>query len=513
VEIKFISLTLQNYKAHRDLEVKFGDVTKITGGNEKGKSTIPESLCWLLYGVNMYGGKIDSKSSENPTPITYEADETLVQLLFTFDGKNKLIGKAIENKKVVYYIDEVPKKAKEFDELVLQLFGERDLFMSLYIPTYFSGLHPDRQREMFLKYVPNPARKDVLKCLSKPQADVLELNLKKYSKIEDLMKFHKDNKNKKDTAHKKAQGNTETYQKLLDELPVVNVPIESLKVELAQIDKKVKELEIELDTASEKNYGYNKIQSQISATQDQIDMSKERWPSLKNEVIVDTCRTCKRPLDDGSVAAVQSDKERRIVEYKENHTNLLTQRELLKEQLAKLEFIDVKELREQIKEIDEKGQPLRMALQSYSQFERLQEQVAAANVNESEILKSLNDSIFVLDSIKAFNAKSAELQAEKVQALFTTISVRLYKQNIGDGELTPHFEIERDRIPYRTLSHSGKIKAGLELRDVLSQQSELVVPCLVDDAESITSFKQPNGQLITSSVVAGQELKIEAVSE
>ncbi|MDT2237466.1 hypothetical protein P7H19_15965 [Paenibacillus larvae] len=38
MEIKFKTLTLHNFKSHRDLTVEFGDLTKITGENTKGKS-------------------------------------------------------------------------------------------------------------------------------------------------------------------------------------------------------------------------------------------------------------------------------------------------------------------------------------------------------------------------------------------------------------------------------------------------------------------------------------------
>jgi hypothetical protein len=505
VEIKFISLVLQNFKSHRDLTVEFGDTTQITGDNAKGKSTIPESPCWLLYGTDAFGSKMD------PTPLTYAADETLVQLLLSVDGKQLLLGRGLKKGKTSYYINEVPSKATEFNEIVEQLF-DKDLFLSLYNPSYFFTLKWDKQREMLLKYVSAPANKEVLKHLPELQSERLGELLKKHN-LADIEKIHRDNKNKKDKEYIAAQSRTKTLQEQLEQLPSVNVPVESLKAELAQIDKKTRELESDLDAAFEKNQAFNKVQSQILNIQEQIEMSKERWPLLKNEPIEDTCRTCKRPLDEESVEAVKADKAKRMAEYKENHNNLLTKRELLKEELAKLKYIDVTELRERIRENDEKGHPLRMALQSYSQFDKLQEQVNEAKEKEKEILQSLNDSIFVLDSIKAFNAKSAELQAEKVQALFTTLSIRLFKVNKTDGEIKPDFEIEKDEKPYRTLSLSEGIRAGLELRDVLSQQSELIVPCFVDNSESITSFKQPNGQLIISRVVADQELKIEVESE
>jgi hypothetical protein len=503
--IKFESLTLQNYKSHRDLEIQFGDVTRISGENAMGKSSIPEAVTFTVYGTDAFGGRLD------PTPLTYAADETLVQLLLSVDGKQLLLGRGLKKGKASYYINEVPSKATEFNEIVDQLF-DKDLFFSLFNPSYFFSLKWDKQREMLLKYVSAPANKEVLKHLPNLQAETLGTLLKKHS-LTDIEKIHRDNKKKQDKEYIAAQSRTKTLQEQVEQLPSVNVPIESLKAEIAQIERETKEIEKVIDSAADNIRTYNGTQSKLRGLQDQIEFSKERWPSLKNEAIEDTCRTCKRPLDEESVATVKADKESRVAQYKANHSELIKQRDEVKAQLAELEYIDVSEQIVKVRELEDKRQPLINALRSVDQYVQQQSQVVAAKENEKAILKSLNDSIFVLDSIKAFNAKSAELQAEKVQALFTTLSIRLFKVNKTDGEIKPDFEIEKDEKPYRTLSLSEGIRAGLELRDVLSQQSELITPCFVDNAESITSINQPNGQLIISRVVAGQELKIEAVSE
>jgi len=505
VEIKFISLTLQNYKSHRDLSVNFAEETGISGDNEKGKSTTVEPPCWLLYGTDAFGNKVD------PTPLTYAAEETLVQLLLTHDGKQLLLGRGLKKSKTTYYINEVPSKATEFNEIVEQLF-DKDVFLSLYNPLYFFSLKWDKQRELLLKYVPVPANKEVLKKLPELQVETLGALLKKYS-LTDIEKIHKDNKNVKSKKHIAAQSRTKTLQEQLENIPSVNAPTESLKAELAQYDRQIKEIEKVTDSAGNKNRIYNTTQSKLRGLQDQIEFSKERWPALKNEVIEDTCRTCKRLLDDESVEAVKADKDSRIDQYKATHNNLIKQRDEVKAQLAELEYIDVTEQIEKVRDLETKRQSLQNALRSLDQYDQLQAQVAAAEESETEILKSLNDSIFVLDSIKAFNAKSAELQAEKVQALFETLSVRLYKQNKGDGEYKLDFEIERYGKPHRAFSRSEEIRAGLELREVLSKQSELIAPVVIDNHESITFYKKPTGQLITLTVVAGQELKIESNSE
>lgn len=503
--IKFIFLNLKNYKSHQDLQVNFGEVTEIAGDNAKGKSSIPESISYLFYGTDAFGNKLD------PFPLTYAADETLVQLLLSTDGKQLLLGRSLKKGKTSYYINEVPSKATEFNQIVEHLF-DKDIFLSLFNPLYFFTLKWDKQREMLLKYVSAPANKEVFKKLPDLQAETLGTLLKKHN-LQDIEKIHRDNKNKKDKEYIAAQSRTRTLKEQAENLPSVNVPVDSLKVEIVQYDRAIKEIEKVIDAAGETNRNYNLTQSKLRGLQDRIEMSKERWPSLKNEVIEDSCRTCKRPLDDESVEAVKADKESRIEQYKDNHNSLIKQRDEVKTQLAEMEYVDVSEQIERVREIEEKRQPLLYALQNADRFEQLQKQVEDAIVSETETLKSLNDSIFVLDSIKSFNAKSAELQAEKVQALFTTLSIRLFKVNKGDGEIKPDFEIEMNGKPYRTLSLSESIRAGLELRDVLSQQSELIVPCFVDNSESITRFKQPNGQLIMCKVVADQELKIEAVNE
>jgi hypothetical protein len=501
VLIKFIRLDLKNYKCHRDLTVEFGDTTQITADNARGKTSILESISWLFYSTDALGSKLD------PKPLTYVADETLAQLLLDVDGKQVLLGRGQKKDKAEFYINEVPSKATEFNDLVSQLF-DKDLFFSLFNPDYFFTLKWDKQRSMLLQYVTAPASKEVLKHLPDLQSDKLGQLLKKHS-LGDIESIHRDNKNKKDKEYIAAQSRTKTLQEQLNQLPMVNIPVDSIKAEIAQFERQIKEIESITDLASEKNRNYNTTQSRLRVLQDQIEKSKEKWPLLKNEVIEDSCRTCKRLLDEESVGVVKADKESRIEQYKASHNKLVKQRDEAKSQLTEMEYIDVSEQIEKVRKLTDQRQELLIAYSSISTFGKLQDEIEAAKLSENDILKSLNDSIFVLDSIKAFRAKEAELQAEKVQALFTTLSIRLFKQNKGDGEFKPDFEIQMDGKDYQKLSLSEGIRAGLELRDVLSLQSGVIVPCFIDNAESITSFKQPNGQLITSRVVAGQELKIE----
>ncbi|MFD1335769.1 AAA family ATPase [Oceanobacillus iheyensis] len=499
MQINFKELSLKNFKSHQDLTVNFGEVTKITGDNAKGKSSIFEAITWLLYGIDTVGSKLD------PTPITYEHDETLVSLLLNVDGKELLLGRELNANKAKYYINEVPSKATEFNEILGELF-EKVLFMSLFNPDYFFTLKWTEQREMILQYVTAPSNKEVLKVLPEAQSNKLADLIKKHS-LDDLEKLHKDNKNKKNKEHIAAQSRTKTLKEQLEDYEHL-VPLPSLRTELNIFKKKRDEAEKVIEESWENNSEINKLQSQIKRLMYERDHMQEHWKILKNEEIEDHCRTCKQPLKDDSVKAVEEDKQNRMADFKEQYNQVVTQRKELEEELKSLEYIDVSEQQAIARENQEKINPLEVEINKHNQLESIQEMIKEAEKTEGEVLQSLNESIFILDSIKDFRAKEAELQAEKVQALLTTLSINLFDE-LKNGEIKPTFEIEMDGKGYKKLSLSESIRAGLELREVLSEQSNIIAPVFVDNAESITKFKEPSGQLIISRVVANKELKIE----
>ncbi|PJN91015.1 AAA family ATPase [Bacillus sp. mrc49] len=499
MQVIFRSMTLVNFKSHRDITVNFGEQTDITGENAEGKSTVCEIPSYVFYGTDALGSKLD------PTPITYEVNETKVSLLLEVDGKELMLGRSLKKNKTTYYVNDVPSKAGEFNEVVEKLF-DKDLFLSLYNPNYFPSMHWEKQRSMLLQYVPSPVNKDVLKHMPDEQSKCLSALLKKHS-LEDIKKIHAENKTSLDKKYIAAQSRTKTLKEQLDQI-APTVAIDSLKVEEGQLLKQIKEIEKITDSAGDTNRKINNLNTRIRYMLTERDQMKEDFQRLKDEEIQGSCRVCKQPLKDESLESAEMEKQERIKRFKENYNAQVIQRKELEEELSKLEYIDVSEQIEKVRELERQRDPMLQEIRNHGQYEQLNNQVNQAQADENETLQFLNESIFILDSVKAFKAKEAELQGEKVQALFETLSVRLFEEQ-RNGELKNTFEIELDKKPYRKLSTAEGIRAGLELRDVLSRQSDLITPVFVDNAESITSFKQPVGQLIVSRVVAGQKLKIE----
>ena len=504
MKIEFMELLLENIKSHRNITVNFGERTDITVDNGKGKTTIPQAIAFVLYNIDAYGNKID------PTPVNYESDITQATLLLKVDGKELKLSRSLKKGKNQCYVNEVPTPAKKYSSMIDGIF-DKHLFLSLYNPSYFFTMHWEDQRAMLLQYISSPLKKVVLKHLAEEQSKHLEPLLKKYS-IEELIDLHRDKKNILDKKYIAAQSKTRTLAEQLDH-HAPTVPLDSLNVELKPLLKQREELDKINDSASEVNGRINVLHTQISNLNKERDSMKVDWAGLKDEQPEGHCRVCKQPLQNEAVEAAQEDINQRKANFKTTFNSVIDRRKVLEEELKGLQFVDVSEQRAKLSDLQEQIFSIEKEIAKHKEFEHYQKQVDQAKEEEKECLKTLNESIFILYSIKDFKSKEAELQAEKVQALFTSLSVRLFKQNKGDGEIKPDFEIEMDGKPYSKLSLSEQIRAGLELRDVLSEQSELITPVFVDNAESITSFRQPIGQLITCRVIAGKELKIKVLNE
>ncbi len=502
---RFIELTLENFTSHRQQTVRYGKITRLSGRNGQGKTSIGTAPVWVLWGTDLFGRKW------SPRPVNYDADVTRAALLLEVDGKPIKFERGIDGGDNVFLINDVPAKAKEYEAAVANLF-DRDEFLSLYNPQYFFGLHWTKQREMILRYTTPPASKEVLKHLPEPQAAKLDELLKKHS-LDDLQKIHGGTggqKSKLEKQHIAAQARTRTLQEQLAAMDSAQaVDIATARADIAKIDFAIRELEKDTSSAQQHNFRIAALESEIKHLLEQRDRMKQQWQQLQAEEITDTCRVCGQPLQGDAIEAVRADKHRRMEEFRKEYDEIVARRKELEAELATLEPIDVSENLDEIRRWQEAKQALQDAIRAKEQRQQLEQQVEQARSDEAATLANLKESIFILDAIKAYRAKEAELQAEKVQSLFTTLSIRLFRYVKTTDEWEPDFSIQMDGKDYGVLSAGEKIAAGLELAEVLFKQSELITPVFIDGIESYTGRVAVYDQLITGRAVPDQDLKIE----
>lgn len=498
-QIAFIKLELTNFKNHSLLEVNFSDITNIRGKNGAGKSSIGDAITWCLYGKDVMGPKLE------PQPIGTDL-ETKVELLLQVDGKQYLLGRS-QKKTAKYFINEVPEKATVFKEFVDSLMDEK-LFFSLFTPAFFPSQKWTEQREQLLQYISEPLNKEVLAKMGTVESETLEEKLKKHS-LEDLEKMNKDKKRQLDVFYERAAERLLTLKEQLEQVSADKVDVAAIQKELEPLIAKRTEIEEEIDTYYQRKNARGRIESQIESLVERIDSQKSVVQGIKSEQIQEACQTCGQDLDEKSINKVKEDRQVRFDKEVSNGKELIEKLNALKESLASIPITeDIN--RTELNEIDNKIVSLQVKLNGAGRVEQLHQDVTAAESNKEKLRVERNSSISILDAIKTFQSVRSELMVNKVDALFTKISVKLYEQ-LKNGEEKATFEIEMDGKPYSKLSTAEKIKAGLELIEVLSNQSQVITPCFVDNAESILHFTSPPGQLIVARVV-DEEFSINPVS-
>lgn len=127
------------------------------------------------------------------------------------------------------------------------------------------------------------------------------------------------------------------------------------------------------------------------------------------------------------------------------------------------------------------------------------------------------------EEIKAGIAKKNELLtalssyiAERVRQRFdhldlNRVSISLYEVSKTTGEVRDVFKFNYEDRPYVILSLSEKIKAGLEVSELLKKIAGINYPVFIDNGESVPVIDnvRPSGQTFISQVVKNEQLRVE----
>ena len=146
-------LTIDNFKGCRHFEfAPMGANCTIAGENATGKTTLYDSLVWLLFGKDSQGRKdFDIKPLAPDGTVADHAAITSVEALLDCDGEEKALKRTYAEKWTTkrgkseaefdgheseYFVDEVPVKKNAFDAAVGNLVDEAT-FRLLTNVTYF----------------------------------------------------------------------------------------------------------------------------------------------------------------------------------------------------------------------------------------------------------------------------------------------------------------------------------------------------------------------------------------
>lgn len=190
----------------------------------------------------------------------------------------------------------------------------------------------------------------------------------------------------------------------------------------------------------------------------------------------------------------------------------------------------ISEIREEIQNIELDLETGRLSPEEMVELECFKERAKALEA-EIEVLTEQQGSSMVADmapgisaeEIKAEIAKKNELLtalssyiAERVRQRFdhldlNRVSISLYEVSKTTAEVHDVFKFNYEDRPYVILSLSEKIKAGLEVSELLKKIAGINYPVFIDNGESVPVIDnvRPSGQTFISQVVKNEQLRVE----
>lgn len=153
MKVRLNEMKLENFKGIRDLKIIFDGLdTNIYGKNASGKTTIVDAFMWVFFNKDSSGSSdfdIKTRNAQGEHLHNLEHSVEVSLIVDNIETRFKKVFKEKYTKKrgavtaeftghtTDYYVDDVPRKKKEFDDTVNQLF-DASVFPMITDPFYFN---------------------------------------------------------------------------------------------------------------------------------------------------------------------------------------------------------------------------------------------------------------------------------------------------------------------------------------------------------------------------------------
>ena len=562
----------------------------ITGGNGVGKTSVADAISFAVTGQPFFGERgIDRLHNEANPDVS-----VCLRFLDETGTPHTLTRTRRKNRMTIHY------DGYEIRQLDLtDMFGERDVFLSIFNPLYFIEELGDEGKDLLELYLPMIPHEAVLAQLNDKVRAALEgeeilspdtFLKNKRAKIRELEETAIYLQGQKDQAasHAEAQRQavaalTERYGRLDAELAALEEKrftglsrpqLEARLVELSdryneaaqdtggtpELDARILELQKKLVQRQTEQYRskYTQAMAEASAKVQELGKRYQRESQiLKAFVPGISCPTCRRPVTAENLPEVQGALQKVIDGIIAEGRDQRLQLEQLQELDAKTQatfdqfqaedIIKLKDeietlVRQRAEETDGDGQAdsLRAEIQSLTatleygnlsqqEYDRLlacreEAQQCAAELNAAksaaaqeqpdfdaqiaQTQEKIKELKLLISNAVIYARKRAELTFEALK--MNRVEISLYDVVKSTGEQKAAFKFTYSGRRYDRLSLSEKIRAGMEVSELMKRLTGRNYPVFIDNMESVEDLAnvRPSGQIIMAKCVYGAALSV-----
>lgn len=160
------NVTLSGFKSFSsETKLAFGNTTVITGGNGRGKSSLADALAFAFTGFPFFGDrKLDCLHNDINPEL-----KICVHFLDESGNQHELVRMRCKSRMTISY-DGHEVRQRDLNEM----FGERDIFLSIFNPLYFIEELGESGRQLLERYLPQISQEKVIEQLSAPVRTALQ---------------------------------------------------------------------------------------------------------------------------------------------------------------------------------------------------------------------------------------------------------------------------------------------------------------------------------------------------
>ena len=438
--MKLTKLELLNFKGLKAFTINFNGDVIIRGDNATGKTTVFDSVCWLLFGKDSLDrADFEIKTLDRGEPIHKVNHE--VTGTFTLDEGGTVELKRVYREKYSsprggevtmtghttdYFVDGVPKKEKEYKEIVNSLVDE-NIFKLITNPLYFNETYSwQNRRKLLLEMCGDISDEDVI-------AEYSELKA-----LTNILSGHSVDDHRKVVAAKKTAINKELdmipvrIDEALRGKPTIDTPRDVLIQEISLATTTLETLEADkallvnghavVDTRAE----LRDVQRRLIARESELQMEYKKQSALKSneyDMVVSELNNLSSKVENTKHRLDTSNRDIQLIESTINE--LMHQRQQVNEDVF-------------VMDIDENCPTCGQKLPA-EQIQAAREKAETNfNLRKSKRLEEINQSIELKQQdIENIEKRNASL--ESVETLEALIKAKeLVKQTITDeiGQLT-----------------------------------------------------------------------------
>ena len=515
-----------NYKGLEDgFKANFDDITYIIGDNAKNKTTIGSIPLWIFTGYNLYGSNKEQVSND----YKFSSKNTLASMTFIDNNGTEHIITRCKGKDNFVMLDGI----RTTQEVLSRFYQDVHSFICAYNPSYFRSMSLSKQRDLLLRILPtispvvafNLLEDTEKEILENPVVDIMGFCKAKREEIKELnseLERIKGNKDIYIDMAIKKEGTFREFSKT-KELKNLEYEYERLITNTGDVIS-VEELEKDIKKLNERI----KENINVHLKELQINQQKE-LEKLKNvNAETSTCPTCKQEIkNENLIKALKIAYKRNVNVYaekiailKKNTKELVEKREIKQKKYEEMKNPEIQEKVQRVNELKEKIEILqkeKYEVDLYNkeisvnknQIKNAKAQIESLEKLTDEIIKKIDKYNKQLKIVARLNLLIMREQMNQVKDYLNKVTIEFSRVNPDTGEITDVYDVKYNGRCYEKLSKSYKIRADIEIANLINIVTGIKTPMFIDDVESITEISLSNNmQTILSIVVKYNELEI-----